>query len=471
MTATYLDLDCLDVFEAPQKGAKRRARLFWGDQVAITGYRSGWSKLRIGKDETVFARGKVPVRKEALLKVYFIDVGQGDAALVETPDNKRLLIDAGEEKFLARYLAKKFSDEGHVHFDAIVITHGDADHFAGLPILVAADQNARKPVVVTADRVLHNGLVKLGKAKEAEKFGKTRSRAGQKYVIDLFDDPRAIAKRRGNRPFRRWAQALDELERRNRKLEIRRAHADMANPLAALSKTTDFAVLGPITQKVGAVAALPFLRVNGSYSSSHTINGNSVVLKVSHGPWRFLFSGDLNRESEEVLLRRHGQSLRSEVLKVPHHGSADFGDEFLAMVAPLVSVVSTGSTSRRTEYLHPRANLMAALGAAGRRSAPESKGAHPIVFVTRLAGAFEYQGPAIALQLDRDHQPRVLNGKLVPDADRPWFYALTRENYGIVHVRCDKERMLVVRRGSRAETEPYAFRFENGCYVDDPVRD
>ena len=96
-------------------------------------------------------------------------------------------------------------------------------------------------------------------------------------------------------------------------------------------------------------------------SDSHTINGHSVVLRLTYGGFRFLFSGDLNEEAELELVRAHEEgelNLRAEVLKAPHHGSHDFLPEFIKAASPVVSVVSSGDESPSKEYIHPRATLM-----------------------------------------------------------------------------------------------------------------
>lgn len=65
------------------------------------------------------------------LKIYFIDVGQGDSTLIITPLNKRILIDGGGsenydvgENILLPYLL----DRGIKHLDYIMISHFDTDH-------------------------------------------------------------------------------------------------------------------------------------------------------------------------------------------------------------------------------------------------------------------------------------------------------------------------------------------------------
>lgn len=64
------------------------------------------------------------------LKIYFIDVGQGDSTLIVTPKNKKILIDGGEEKtnVLFQYLLDRRINK----IDYIIISHFDSDHCNGL---------------------------------------------------------------------------------------------------------------------------------------------------------------------------------------------------------------------------------------------------------------------------------------------------------------------------------------------------
>ena len=113
------------------------------------------------------------------------------------------------------------------------------------------------------------------------------------------------------------------------------------------------------------------------------------MLTLKFGKWQMLFAGDLNTQAEQSLTADHAAgriNLRSEVFKVPHHGSAEFQGDFLGAVNPVVSVVSSGDESARKEYMHPRATLMSALGRFGR------DGAEPVVFVTELVAFFEVVG-------------------------------------------------------------------------------
>ncbi len=65
------------------------------------------------------------------LHVYFLDVGQGDAIFMQTPSGKQILVDGGPDRTILRRLGEvmPFYDRT---IDAVIATHPDADHLAGL---------------------------------------------------------------------------------------------------------------------------------------------------------------------------------------------------------------------------------------------------------------------------------------------------------------------------------------------------
>jgi competence protein ComEC len=68
--------------------------------------------------------------QQKFLKVIFLDVGQGDAILIETPNGFQTLIDAGPNSTVVRSLSKytSFYDR---NIDLLIATHSDSDHVAG----------------------------------------------------------------------------------------------------------------------------------------------------------------------------------------------------------------------------------------------------------------------------------------------------------------------------------------------------
>lgn len=80
------------------------------------------------------------------LKVHFIDVGQGDAILIQAPDGKVGLIDGGEENSsITQYL----QNLGITHLDLIVATHPNEDHIGGLVQVLNS---------IPVDKVITNGV-------------------------------------------------------------------------------------------------------------------------------------------------------------------------------------------------------------------------------------------------------------------------------------------------------------------------
>lgn len=85
--------------------------------------------------------------------------------------------------------------------------------------------------------------------------------------------------------------------------------------------------------------------------SYEEINDYSVVIKLTYGSKAFLFEGDAEALTESEMLKSYTADLKSDVLKVAHHGSStSTSDEFLSAVAPEYAVISVG---KGNSYNHP----------------------------------------------------------------------------------------------------------------------
>jgi competence protein ComEC len=91
------------------------------------------------------------------------------------------------------------------------------------------------------------------------------------------------------------------------------------------------------------------------------INNTSLVLLVETAGIRLLMSGDIEPEVQSTLLAS-GVDLDVDVLKVPHHGSAQQDPAFLAATDPDVAVVSVGADN---DYGHPDGLVMSELVGEG----------------------------------------------------------------------------------------------------------
>lgn len=426
----------------------------------------------------------IPRKDNAVLKVNCVDVQQGDGAVIESPDGKIILVDSGDNQLFARYLAARFrgtSLEKPKEIDCILVTHGDADHFAGLVEIFKSEENKepKKRLFIRPKRVYHNGLVKRP-SKDANKktipdselLGPTEVVDGETILTGLVDSLLDVPDEDMNLPFKKWKEALAAWNDRS-EIEFRRLSFGDDDAFDFFnSDDIEISVLGPFVTTKGNVSGLKFLgdppkgpRIGHEslslgedefkgLSASHTINGHSVVFRLRYGGFSFLFTGDLNDEAGRTLAQKHQKgeiNLRSEVFKVPHHGSADFSGALFQMVSPIISVVSSGDESAKKEYIHPRATLM---GSLGRHSRVDE----PLIFVTELVAFFNVEGWA-----------RLTDKK--KDEKRGEFFSFSRTAYGIVKTRTDGNRMLVYTDSGKTDMkEAYAYTLdENGLPVPSPV--
>ncbi len=81
------------------------------------------------------------------------------------------------------------------------------------------------------------------------------------------------------------------------------------------------------------------------------LNDQSGIIKITYENNSFLFTGDAGYKMENYLIENYGNKLKSDVLKVGHHGSkSSTSDKFLEMVNPKVALISVGQTNR---FHHP----------------------------------------------------------------------------------------------------------------------
>lgn len=416
----------------------------------------------------------IPLKSNRVLKVNFVDVQQGDGAVIESPDGKVILVDGGDNQLFARYLAARFRNttlEKPKEIECILVTHGDADHFAGLSKILESESHAepRKRLFVEPKRVYHNGLVKRP-SKDASKkavpdkelLGPTKVVDGKTILVGLVDDLLSVPDAEMNEPFKAWKETLATWNKRS-KLELRSLSFGEDDAFDFFKgDDLEIAVLGPFLTDAGGVQGLKFLgnppkgpRIGHDslslgedefkgFSASHTINGHSVVFQLRYGGFSYLFTGDLNDESSRILARKHQKNeinIRSDVFKVPHHGSADFSGAFVKMVSPIASVISSGDESARKEYIHPRSTLVGALG-------KHSRVDEPLIFVTELVAFFNVEGKS-----------RVTDPK--KDKTRGEFFGFSRTAYGIVKTRTDGNRLLIYTDSGKADMkEAYAYSLD-----------
>lgn len=245
---------------------------------------------------------------DGALKVFFVDVGQGDAEYIELPNGQTVLIDGGpankeggpadtshpvNDPPLAHFLLQK----GIKKIDHVVLTHPHADHYVGLKYVFS-----RLPVGNFYDTRKDNPGV-----------GEVRALAAKVPGIKT------------------WYPAPG-----------------------------DYLDWGP-----GVQAKVFNSCPDAAASVPVSPNNCSIVVKLTYQNASFLFTGDMEAAAEAQVLPKYGAELKADVLKVGHHGSRGASSEpFLRAVSPSLAYIEVGINN---SYGHPRPEALARLQAVGAR--------------------------------------------------------------------------------------------------------
>jgi len=245
------------------------------------------------------------------LTIHFLDVGQGDSALIVFPHGKTMLVDGGGEihfdkrnKNDSSVTATSLDEDeadfadtpfsigeavvsrfiwslGRTRVDYLLATHAHADHIAGLSDIV---RNMRVGEAIIGHRPTSDS--------EYDRFAGTVGRRGI--------------------------------------------------PMSAVAKGEHFEIDG-----VGIDVLWPMKPTQFPVTSG---NNDSVVLRLVYGSVSILLAGDIEQSAEDSLVAS-GAELNADVLKVPHHGSRTSSTEaFIDAVNPKCAVISVGERSR---FGHP----------------------------------------------------------------------------------------------------------------------
>lgn len=85
----------------------------------------------------------------------------------------------------------------------------------------------------------------------------------------------------------------------------------------------------------------------------NSINNNALVCKLYYKDFTILFTGDIEEKAENIIYKMYKNSkvLKSDILKVAHHGSKSSStEEFLKLVSPKIALIGVGKNNL---YGHP----------------------------------------------------------------------------------------------------------------------
>ena len=97
--------------------------------------------------------------------------------------------------------------------------------------------------------------------------------------------------------------------------------------------------------------------------TQNSINNNSMVFKLNYKNFSCLFTGDIEEIGEKKLVQEYKTSLKSTILKVPHHGSKTSStQEFIKAVEPKISLIGVGL---KNKFGHPNQEVIERLEDSG----------------------------------------------------------------------------------------------------------
>lgn len=274
-----------------------------------------WTKTQANKSE---------------LKVAFMDIGQGDATLLQFPNGQTMLVDCGPNAGILAALGRNLAWNQR-DLDYLVVTHAHTDHFARCIDVLA------------------------------------RFRVHTIYYSGYDGE--------GGSMLRDWHRAVNE-EQENEGADFK----IVAAPMELMIGSSTVRFLYPDHD----VAIDPHVPGEKTIDTNDT----SVVVKVTYGSQDILLTGDMEAPLEQYLVQKAASELAAEILKAGHHGSRSSSSaEFLRAVAPHDVTISAGIGN---SYEHPHRSTLYHLSDLGARVWRTDVGGDILATISTSTYAIQY---------------------------------------------------------------------------------
>ena len=228
------------------------------------------------------------------IKIYFVDVGQGDSTLIQTIEGKNILIDGGGSEFGSfdvgeSILLPYLLDRRITTIDYLMISHFDSDHIGG--VFAILENLEVKNIIIS-------------------KQGETSENLKKFYEITNNKGIRTIIVKKGD--------------------------------IVEIDKYSHFEILFPKDNLI----------------EDNILNNNSIVARFNSLNFSILFTGDIEEIAEKRLCELYSgtDKLEAFVLKVAHHGSkTSSSEEFLELVKPKIALIGVG---KNNNFGHPNIDVI-----------------------------------------------------------------------------------------------------------------
>lgn len=273
--------------------------------------------------------------------VHFVDVGQGDGAIIEFPCGVAIIDTGGQfgggpngGLEFVRYLDRFFAQRPQLNrtIDVLFTTHPHFDHLRGLDHMIGKDGAPLYTILNVVDNGQDGAKGSLGRQTRFREAAKAEGASYSGVHISRLYNALG-ATNTAIDPFDCQAEGIDPI----------------------------------ITAYWGGWDRNSIRALGGDAKGYSNPNNHSLILRIDFGAASFLFTGDLEHTGAEHVIRLYGKNLGIldvDVYQVSHHGAdKDTSDRLIELMSPEIAVISMGhpedpGSGSATSHGHPRTDVI-----------------------------------------------------------------------------------------------------------------